>query len=62
MVSDERGERFHREIATMEKRYQGKWSTCMLADCGLDARQKCSWAATKATGKGKSQGEDDFYH
>jgi len=33
MVSDEHGERFHQEIATMEKRYQGKWPTSMLADC-----------------------------
>ena len=33
MVSDEHGERFHQEIATMEKRYQGNWSTAMLADC-----------------------------
>ena len=32
MVSDEHGERFHQEIATMEKRYQGKRSTCTLAD------------------------------
>ena len=32
MVSDEHGERFHQEIAMMEKRYQGKWSTPMLAD------------------------------
>jgi len=32
MVSDEHGEHFHQEIATMEKRYQGKWSTTMLAD------------------------------
>jgi hypothetical protein len=32
MVSDEHGERFHREIATMEKGYQGKWSTSMLAE------------------------------
>jgi len=31
MVSDEHGERFHQEIATMEKRYQGKWSTSMFA-------------------------------
>jgi hypothetical protein len=29
MVSDER---FYQEIATMEKGYQGKWSTYMLAD------------------------------
>ena len=26
-VSDEHGERFHRDIATIEKRYQGKWRT-----------------------------------
>jgi hypothetical protein len=32
MVSDEHGKRFHQEIATMEKRYQGKRSTSMLAD------------------------------
>jgi site-specific DNA-adenine methylase len=25
-VSDEHGERFHHDIASMEKRYQGKWS------------------------------------
>lgn len=31
-VSDEHGERFHQDIATMEKRYQGKWTTTMLAD------------------------------
>jgi hypothetical protein len=32
MVSDENGERFRQENATMEKRCQGKWSTSMLAD------------------------------
>jgi hypothetical protein len=32
MVSDEHGESFHQEIATMEKRYQGKRSTFVLAD------------------------------
>lgn len=31
-VSDEHGERFHQDIATMEKRYQGKWNPSMLAD------------------------------
>ena len=31
-VSDEHGERFHQDIATMEKRYQGKWTPAMLAD------------------------------
>jgi hypothetical protein len=31
-VSDEHGERFHQDIASMEKQYQGKWSPSMLAD------------------------------
>ena len=31
-VSDEHGERFHKEIATIEKRYQGKWIPAMLTD------------------------------
>jgi len=31
-VSNEHGERFHQDISTMERRYQGKWSPSMLAD------------------------------
>lgn len=31
-VSDETGERFHQEISEMEQRYQGRWSSAMLAD------------------------------
>ncbi|KAJ8703931.1 hypothetical protein PYW07_011074 [Mythimna separata] len=31
-ASDEHGERFHQDISSMEKRYQGKWSPNMLAD------------------------------
>lgn len=31
-VSDEHGERFHQDISSMEKRYQGKLSPSMLAD------------------------------
>ena len=31
-VSDEQGERFHQYILAMEKRYQGKWTSSMLAD------------------------------
>ena len=34
IVSDEHGERFHQGIVKMEKRYQGKWSTPMLAGYG----------------------------
>jgi len=32
-VSDKHGQRFHYDIYTMYKRYQGKWSPGMLADC-----------------------------
>jgi len=31
-VSDENGERFHQDIMAMEKQYQGKWTSSMLAD------------------------------
>ncbi|UYV69023.1 hypothetical protein LAZ67_6002057 [Cordylochernes scorpioides] len=31
-VSDEHGERFHQDISSMEKRYQGKWSPGMPSD------------------------------
>lgn len=31
-VSEEQGKRFHQDIKEMERRYQGKWSTSMLAD------------------------------
>ena len=31
-VSDEHEERFHQDIAKIEKRYQGKWSVNALAD------------------------------
>jgi len=30
-VSNEHGERFHQDISTMEKQYQGQWSISMLA-------------------------------
>jgi len=31
-ISDEHGERFHLDILAMEKRYEGKWTSSMLAD------------------------------
>jgi len=31
-VSDERGEKVHQDVMTMEKWYQGKWTSSMLAD------------------------------
>jgi len=32
MVSEEQGERFHQDIKTMERRYQGHWNNKMMAD------------------------------
>ncbi|KAL4703573.1 hypothetical protein ACJJTC_001593 [Scirpophaga incertulas] len=31
-ISDEQGERFHQDIATIETRYQGRWDPAMLGD------------------------------
>jgi len=31
-VVDEHGDRFHQDTVPMEKRYQGKWTSSMLAD------------------------------
>jgi len=32
MVSDEQGERFHKDIQVMERRYQGFWNASMMGD------------------------------
>jgi len=42
MVSDEHSECFCKYIATMEQRYNGKWSTSMLADYYCWTLQRCS--------------------
>lgn len=40
-VSDEQGERFHQDIAGMERRYQGRWDEAMLSDyCWFLYRQQ----------------------
>lgn len=31
-VSDEHRERFHQDVSTFEKRFQGRWEPAMLAD------------------------------
>jgi len=30
--SEEQGERFHQDIYSMERRYQGRWNVTMMAD------------------------------
>lgn len=59
-VSDEQGERFHQDMATMERRYQGRWNEGMMSDyCWFLKRdkqdyeynRKSSFAKNKSTKK-----------
>jgi hypothetical protein len=61
MVSDGHCEHFHQENATMEKRYQGKWSTSMLADYCWTLIINAPEQLHKRQAKLKSQVEADFY-
>jgi len=38
-VSDEHGERFHQDTMAIEKLYQGKWTSSMLADYCLTLKR-----------------------
>lgn len=40
-VSDEQGERFHQEIATMENRYQGRYDSNMMGDFCWFLQREC---------------------
>ena len=31
-MSEDQGERFHRDLKTMEKKYQGRWNKSVMAD------------------------------
>lgn len=57
-VSDEQGERFHQDIASMERRYQGRWDEAMMGDyCwflvrdlrNYDYNRKSKFAINKST-------------
>ena len=39
-VSDQRGERLHRYIASMENKYKEKWNPAMLANFCQNLKQK----------------------
>jgi hypothetical protein len=41
-VSNIHGERFHREICTMEKPYQDEWSASVVTDYCLDTQNRRS--------------------
>ncbi|UYV73796.1 hypothetical protein LAZ67_11000937 [Cordylochernes scorpioides] len=58
-VSDEHGERFHQDISSMEKRYQGEWSSVMFADyCWTLKRDVAQRAVIKFNAKlGRSASE-----
>lgn len=44
-VSDEQGERFHQAIASMERRYQGRWDEAMMGDyCWFLTRDNRNYA------------------
>jgi len=54
-VSDEHGERFHQDISSMEKRYEGKWNCAMLADyCWNLARDVPNMEYKRQAKQGKS--------
>jgi len=53
-VSDGHGERFHQDISSMEKRYQGKWSCAMLANyCWALARDALTVEYKRQAKRGK---------
>ena len=46
-VNDERRERFHQDISSMKKRYQGKWNWAVLADyCWLWQGMSLPWSTS----------------
>ena len=53
-VSEEQGERFHQDIKTMERRYQGRWNTNMMADyCWCLKRDCCDNFCSRKSKKRK---------
>lgn len=41
-MSDEQGERFHQDLSTMERRYQGRWDIHMMSDYCWNLMRECS--------------------
>ena len=42
-LNDEHGERFHKDISTMERRYQGEWTPSILVDYCCTLRRAFHW-------------------
>jgi hypothetical protein len=55
-VSDKHGERFHQDVSSMEKRYQGKWNCSVLADyCWTLARDALIMEYKRQPKRGKKR-------
>ena len=55
-VSDEQGERFHQDLKVIEKRYQGRWDTSMMADYCWSIARDCPKTKHKRQAKKRSVG------
>jgi len=56
VVSDEHGERFHQDISSIEKRYQGKRNCATLADyCWTLARYAPAMENKRQTKRGRKK-------
>ncbi len=55
-VSNEHGERFHQDISSMEKQYQGTWSPEMLAGYCWTVTRDVSFNAYKRQAKKRRVG------
>lgn len=53
-VSGEHSEKFHQNISSMEKRYQGKWSSGMLADYSWTVTRDIPFSTYCISAKSKS--------
>jgi len=53
-MSEEQSERFHHDIKTMEKRYQGRWNVNMMADyCWCLMRDEKTYEHSRKVKKGE---------
>jgi hypothetical protein len=58
-VNDEHGEPFHKDISSMEKRYQGEWNWTMLADyCWTLARDVPTVECERQAKRGEKEKEE----
>jgi hypothetical protein len=62
-VSEEQGERFHRDIKEMERRYQGRWNVNMMAEyCWTLHRDESQETLKSKTSKRSFDGKKKCYY